>query len=135
MVAALMWSAQAAAQAVEVAKQKLGALVTRHQHRHHKATTAGQALRQPTVEVEVAAVLAQSVAPQQTQAEVERAARAVPRPSLAQAPTMREVVAGVQQLLQPLLVVQVVVAMAHSLTTSQQWLARLTQVVAGAVVI
>jgi hypothetical protein len=135
MVAALTLLGQAVVRAAVAVNLKMVVLEIRHQQPQVKEVMAARGLQHPMAAAAVAVEQAQSVAPQQTQAAAELAARAVLRPSLEHPPTMLGAVGAVQQLLQPLLAVQVVVAMAHSLTTSQQWLARLTQVVAGAVVI
>ena len=135
MVAVLTLLEQAVVRAAVAVNLKMVVLETHQAQVRVKEVMAARGLQHPMAVAVAGVEQVQSVAPQLIQAAVERAVRAVPRPSLAQAPTMREVVAGVRQLLQPLPVVQVGVAMAHSLTTAQQWLARLTQVVAGAVVI
>ena len=135
MAAALTLLEQAAARAAVAVNLKMVVLEIRHQQPQAKEVMAARGLRQPMAAAVAAVEQAQSVAPQLIQAAVERAALAVPRPSLEHPPTMLAAVGAVQQLLQPLLAVQVVVAMARSLTTSQQWLARLTQVVVEAVVI
>ena len=103
MVAALILLEQAAVRAAVGVNLKMAVLEIHHQQPQAKEVMAARGLQQPMAAAVAAVEQAQSVAPQQTQAAVERAALAVPRPSLEHPPTMLGAVGAVQQLLQLLL--------------------------------
>jgi hypothetical protein len=113
----------------------LAVLEILHLQAQAKEVMAAGGLRHQMVAAVAVAEQAQLGALQRIQAAAEQAEQAAPRLSLAQAPTMQGAVAAVRQRPQPLLAAQVAVAMVHSLTTSRQWLARLTRVAVAVAVI